>query len=133
MKLDHIALWTKQIEVMVDFYEKYFDGKADEMYVDEEENISCCYIIFTEGSKLELIQGPDIYEREHKITDRVLGYTHLAFDVGSKEKVDEITEKIEKDGYQVEKRPAFIVEWFYESAIIDPEGNIIEINCELRE
>ena len=131
MKLDHIAVWTNQLEVLKGFYERFFDGKAGELYEDTAENILCCYIYFPQGSKLELLQGPQIRERDHKKTDRAKGLTHLAFDVGSREKVDAITAEIEKAGYEIENPARMITDWFYESAVFDPDGNIVEINCDL--
>jgi len=131
MKLVHIAIWTNQLEVLKDFYERFFAGKAGELYEDITENIICCYVYFPEGSKLELLQAPHIRERAYKKTDRTKGFTHLAFDAGSKEKVDAITVEIEKAGYEIEKPARMITEWFYESAVLDPDGNIIEINSNL--
>jgi len=131
MKLDHIAIWTNQLEVLKDFYERFFDGKAGELYEDATANIVCCYVYFPEGSKLELLQAPQLRERHYPKKDRVQGYTHLAFDVGSKEKVDTITAEIEKAGYEIEAPARMITKWFYESAIFDPDGNIVEINSDL--
>lgn len=131
MKLDHVAIWTNQLDVLKDFYVRFFDGKAGKLYEDTPENIVCCYIYFPEGSKLELIQAPNIRKRNYSKTDRVQGFTHLAFDVGSKEKVDTITAEIEKAGYGIEAPARMITEWFYESAIFDPDGNIVEINSDL--
>ena len=131
MKLDHIALWTTQIEVLSDFYVTYSGGIADELYIDPQGDVSCRYILFPEGSKLEIMQANNIHERHNKITDRIVGLTHLAFDAKSKQRVDTLTETLRKNGYQIEKPATMITENFYESAIFDPDGNIIEINCTL--
>jgi len=52
---------------------------------------------------------------------------HLAISVGSKEKVDELTEKLRADGYTVAGNPRLTGDGYYESVVFDPEGNRIEI------
>ena len=55
------------------------------------------------------------------------GYIHLAFSVGSKEKVDELTEILKNDGYEVLSGPRTTGDGYYESCILGIEGNQIEI------
>ena len=52
---------------------------------------------------------------------------HLAFKVGSKEKVNELTEIFRKDGYKIIGEPRATGDGYYESVILDPEGNRIEL------
>ena len=56
-----------------------------------------------------------------------VGYIHIAFSAGGKNKVDELTELLENDGYKIISRPRTTGDGYYESCIIDPEGNQIEI------
>ena len=55
------------------------------------------------------------------------GLIHIAFSVGSKEKVDALTEKLKMDGYEVISGPRTTGDGYYESCIIAIEGNLIEI------
>ena len=55
------------------------------------------------------------------------GYIHIAFSVGSKEKVDELTVKIKNAGYDVVSGPRTTGDGYYESCIVGIEGNQIEL------
>ena len=55
------------------------------------------------------------------------GYAHIAFSAGSREKVDELTEKLRAAGYEVISGPRITGDGYYESCIIALEGNQIEI------
>ena len=55
------------------------------------------------------------------------GYIHIAFSLGSKEAVDELTERLKNDGYQVISGPRITGDGYYESCIVGIEGNQIEI------
>jgi lactoylglutathione lyase len=55
------------------------------------------------------------------------GYAHLAFSLGSKENVDELTARLNEAGYRVLSGPRTTGDGYYESVILDPEGNRIEI------
>jgi lactoylglutathione lyase len=55
------------------------------------------------------------------------GYIHIAFSVGSKEKVNELTNILKDDGYEVVSAPRTTGDGYYESCIVVIEGNQIEI------
>ena len=65
-------------------------------------------------------------DNDEKALNRT-GYIHIAFSLGSKEAVDELTEKMRKDGYSVISGPRTTGDGYYESCIIGIEGNQIEI------
>src|SRR5690606_40860453 len=85
MKIEHIALWTQHLERLKDFYITYFEGKAGNKYINEKKAFASYFISFASGARLEIMHKPGISsvtEEQHT------GLTHLAFSVGSKEKVD---------------------------------------------
>ena len=55
------------------------------------------------------------------------GFIHIAFSVGNKEKVDELTEILKADGFEVISGPRTTGDGYYESCIVGIEGNQIEI------
>ena len=55
------------------------------------------------------------------------GYAHLAFSVGSKQAVDELTAKLDEAGYSVSSGPRTTGDGYYESSIVAFEENLIEI------
>lgn len=124
MKIDHLSLWTKRLEVMKDFYLKYFDCEAGEKYENPAKRFSSYFITFKNGGRIELMNRTDIYERSYH---QLVGYNHMAIAVGSKTKVDEMTSRFKADGFMVGEEPRTTGDGYYESVIIDPEGNKIEL------
>ena len=55
------------------------------------------------------------------------GYAHIAFSVGSREKVDALTAELKADGYEVVSGPRITGDGYYESCIVVMEGNQVEI------
>jgi len=127
MKIEHIAIWVKDLEIMKDFYEKYFNGKSNQKYHNANKNFTSYFLKFKEGSRLELMNKIEITNSNNDFNNQSLGIIHLAFSVGSKVKVDELTETLRKDGYEIVGEPRMTGDGYYESVILDPEKNIIEI------
>lgn len=126
MKLEHIAIWVKDLEKMKDFYLQFFDLRSNEKYYNPKKKFSSYFLSFEEGARIELMHKPEISEFIEK-SNLKLGLTHFAISVGSKEDVGLITEKIRKDGYKITGEPRTTGDGYYESVIADPEGNQIEI------
>lgn len=127
MYIDHIAIWTENLENEKDFFLKYFDCKVDEKYINPFKHFSSYFITFTSGARIELMSRDDIREGRKGET---LGVTHIALNVGSREKVDELTKVLELDGRTIVSRPRITGDGYYESVVLDPENNIIEIMCQ---
>ena len=127
MKIDHLAVWTRDLEKLRDFYEKYFEAKAGKKYFNPKKNFQSYFLSFSSGCRLELMQMPDIPENTNDVYKQFSGFIHFAVSVGSKEKVDDLTEQLRKDGYEVIGEPRTTGDGYYESVILDPEGNRIEI------
>ena len=126
MKIEHIAIWTKDLERMREFYMNFFDLSSNEKYYNPNKKFSSYFLSFENGARIELMHRPDICEFVDQIGSK-LGITHFAISVGTKEKVDLLTEKIRQNGYKVIGEPRTTGDGYYESVIADPEGNWIEI------
>ena len=129
MRIDHLALWTFDLERIRLFYEKYFDAKAGLKYFNPKKNFESYFLSFTDGSRLEIMQMPGItpldsgYSKEKQHT----GLIHFAISVGNKSTVDSLTEQLRIDGYEVVGEPRLTGDGYYESVVLDPDGNRIEI------
>ena len=126
--LEHVAIWTRDLEGMKDFYCAYFDGKAGAKYRSKSAahpNFESYFLTFGDGSRLELMNRPQM-QREPKGQMRT-GYIHLAFSLGSREAVDALTERLRQDGYPVLSGPRVTGDGYYESCVLDPEENQIEL------
>ena len=126
MKIEHIAIWTLDLEKMRSFYLKFFDLNSNEKYYNPKKKFSSYFLAFKSGARLELMHKPDIAECIEN-SDPKSGLAHFAISVGSKEKVDSLTELIRRNGYDIVGEPRTTGDGYYESVISDPEGNFIEI------
>ncbi|WP_075341137.1 VOC family protein [Tenacibaculum agarivorans] len=126
MKIEHIAIWVSDLEKMKDFYLNFFEVSTNEKYYNPKKKFSSYFLSFKKGTRIELMHRPDISEFIEKI-DSKLGLAHFAISVGSKEKVDTLTELIRSEGHTVIGEPRTTGDGYYESVIADPEGNLIEI------
>lgn len=125
MKIEHIAIWTQQLEVMCAFYEQFFNGRSSSRYQNSQTGFTSYFLSFDSGARLELMQRPDI---SGVVSPREqMGLTHLAMSLSSQTAVDELTDKLQKAGYQVVSRPRTTGDGYYESVILDPDSNRIEL------
>jgi lactoylglutathione lyase len=127
MKIDHIAIWTKNLDKMRHFYELYFQGKSGEKYINPRKNFESYFIEFESGTRLELMEKLEINTKLHDDTENYLGITHFAFSTGNRQQVDHLTERLRTDGYRIIGEPRTTGDGYYESVILDPDGNKVEI------
>lgn len=127
MHIEHIAIWTKNLERLRAFYEQYFQARAGEKYVNPGKQFESYFLSFASGSRLELMTRPDITLAADDVETQSSGYIHLAISVGSKEQVDLLTGRLRQDGYRVVDGPRRTGDGYYESVVLDPDGNRVEI------
>jgi lactoylglutathione lyase len=128
MKITHIAIWTCNLEVLRDFYCRFFDANSNEMYTNPVKQFNSYLLTFETGEcSLELMHKPNLDHPVDQELKHESGLAHFAFSVGSKDKVDLLTEQLREAGYKVISEPRYTGDGFYESAINDPDGNIVEI------
>ena len=127
MKVEHLAIWTKDLEKIKEFYIKYFGMQCSDKYTNTKKNFSSYFLSF-KGSetRIEIMNRPDIEELERKHSTSY-GLTHFSISIGGKSKVDELTERFRNDGYKIVGEPRTTGDGYYESVIEDCEGNWVEI------
>ena len=125
MKIEHIALYVNDLEKTRSFFMKYLGAKSNEGYHNLKTNFRSYFLSFDEGTRLELMNLPEMQDQK-KVLVR-MGYIHIAISVGSREKVDAITEKLYEAGYEVLSGPRITGDGYYESTVLGPEDNQIEI------
>ena len=124
MHISHIAIWTENLEEMKDFYVKYFNGKSNNKYTNEAKGFESYFISFPSGPSLELMRKTGL---NAGICGDYLGYTHIAFKLDSEDEVDRMTAKLKAAGVPVAGEPRRTGDGFYESVILDTDGNKIEL------
>ena len=125
MKIDHMAMYVKDLEKTRLFFTTYLGGKSNDGYRNEKTGFRSYFISFDEGARLEIMNKPDMTDGEKTLTRT--GYVHIAFSMGSAERVDELTERLSSAGYEVVSGPRTTGDGYYESCIITVEGNQIEL------
>ena len=123
IKIEHLAIWVSDLEKMKAFYETYLNATSGDKYVNSKKRFSSYFLSFNGGARLELMKREDI---TNKSTES-LGLAHVAISLGSKEKVDLLTEQLRIDGIEIAGEPRVTGDGYYESIIKDPEGNLIEL------
>ena len=183
MKIEHVAIWVRDIDKVCEFYRKYFGGVVHPIYRNPTKQFTSRFVTFDDGARLEIMHRPDIcvernigtvtslqsdthrsanekmraffrfltsavFHVKHAIASvatgcshtgmtehehvghevsQHLGFTHLSFSVGSKEEVDRLTQQMSSEGTPIVGQPRTTGDGYYESVVLDPEGNRIEI------
>lgn len=125
MKIEHIAMYVNDLCAAKKFFVKYFKAVPNEGYHNKKTNFKSYFLSFDNGARIEIMTKPEITD-DAKQMNRT-GYAHIAFSVGSKDRVDELTYILKKDGYEVISEPRITGDGYYESCIVGIEGNQIEI------
>jgi lactoylglutathione lyase len=127
MKIEHVAMWTFDLERLRSFYEKYFNAIAGERYFNPRKEFQSYFLRFEGGARLEIMQMPGIVPGINTAEIQSTGIVHLAISTGTKENVDSLTERLRSDGYNVVGETRWTGDGYYESVVLDPDGNRIEI------
>ena len=149
MRIDHAALFCRDLEQMRQFFIDYFDARSNEQYHNLRTGLRTYILSFTEGStRLELMQRTEQRELSSSLewpsrdgrrqsqrpdaqdadpSQPAIGYVHLSFAVGSKKGVDLLTRRLADNGYTVTSGPRTTGDGYYESSIVGPEKILIEI------
>lgn len=125
MQIEHIAMYVNDLEKMKEFFVRYFGAEANDGYHNKTTEFRSYFLTFEDGARLEIMNRPNM-EDQNKGLART-GFVHIAFRMRSKEEVDRLTGRLKEDGYEVLSGPRTTGDGYYESCIIGPEGNQIEI------
>ncbi len=129
MHIHHVALWTHDLERLKEFYATYFGGRAGEKYVNPAKQYESYFVKFDSGAAIEIMQRPDIPLSRNDNNAQFTGYIHLSLAVGSNDEVDRLTKLLTGDGYRLVDGPRRTGDGYYESVVLDPDGNRVEINA----
>lgn len=128
MNICHVAIFTKNLEVMKDFYVKYFQGTSNSGYRNPVKGFSSYFVSFGTGASIEIMTKDEgLFEVER--TQICTGFAHIAFDLENHETVDRLTSRLKSDGFKVISDPRVTGDGYYESCVLDPDGNQVELTC----
>jgi lactoylglutathione lyase len=129
VRIEHVAVWTTDLDRLKKFYETYFGATAGPRYDNRARSFSSYFLTFAGGSRLELMSCPGLEPGRLSQSQHRVGYVHLALSVGSEAGVDALTERLARDGVKVVSGPRRTGDGYYESVVNDPDGNLVEITA----
>lgn len=127
MRIDHLAIWTANLEGLRNFYMHYFDASSNEVYHNHSKEYRSYFLSFGGDCRIEIMEMPRIPKSRNNPLKQYTGLIHFALAVGTKKRVNEITELMREDGFKIISEPRTTGDGFYESICLDPDGNRIEI------
>ena len=125
MKIEHIAMYVNDLEAARQFFSDYFGAISNDGYHNKITDFRSYFLTFEDGARLEIMNKPGMCDAEKGLAR--MGYAHIAFSLGSKEAVDELTERLKSDGYELISGPRTTGDGYYESCVVGLEGNLIEL------
>ena len=125
MKIEHVALYVNDLQAARDFFVNFLDGRSNDGYHNVKTGFRSYFVSFDDGARLEVMNKPDMTDAPKGLNRT--GFAHVAFSVGSKQKVDELTARLRESGYKVVSAPRMTGDGYYESCVVVIEGNQIEI------
>ena len=128
MTLEHVAIWTDQLEALKDFYARFFHGVANEKYTNEKKQFHSYFLTFQSGARLELMTMPGIPANNNdRVKAQHKGIIHLAFGVDTMQEVDEKAAELKAAGFPILSGPRKTGDGYYEFETLDPDDNRLEV------
>ncbi|KUP24068.1 VOC family protein [Paenibacillus sp. DMB5] len=124
MKIEHVAMYVQDLESAKTFFVTFFQAIPGELYHNPVTGLRTYFLAFEGGARLEIMNRPGM-EQENGL--KRTGLIHLAFSVGSKTRVDALTQELKQAGYTILSGPRTTGDGYYESCILGFEDNQIEI------
>ena len=125
MKIDHVALYVRDLEAAKEFFAAYLGGRAGEEYHNPKTGLRSYFLALEEGARLEIMTRPQVEPAAAALYGA--GYTHLSFSLGSRERVGQLTATLKEKGYPVISGPRVTGDGYYESCVLGSEGSQIEL------
>jgi len=127
MRIEHAALWVRDLETMKGFYLRFFGARAGDKYRNPRTGFESYFLSFESGARLELMWRADVTP-EPAPGERI-GFAHIAWSAGSRAAVDTLSLELQRAGFRVVSGPRVTGDGYYESVVLDPEQNRLEITA----
>ena len=130
MILEHVAIWTTQLEALKNYYIKYFDARPNNKYTNHQKKFQSYFLSFKSGARLELMTMPGIPANQNDTLQKQhTGIIHLAFGVNTMDEVNAKAKELETDGFLILSGPRKTGDGYYEFETLDPDNNRIEVTA----
>jgi lactoylglutathione lyase len=128
-RLEHVALWTDDLDRLAAFYARHFEAVPGPRYVNAAKGFESCFLDFGGGARLELMRTTTLAPARHEPGSHHMGLTHVALSLGSQARVDALTARLAAEGVPVLDGPRRTGDGYYESVVLDPDGNRVEVTA----
>jgi lactoylglutathione lyase len=129
MHIEHVAIWTTDLERCKQFYVSYFGAVPGAGYVNPTKGFESCFLSFSDGARIEVMKTTTLSLVTIEPGAQRMGLAHIAISVGSEQLVDALTQRLKGDGFPILDGPRRTGDGHYESVVLDPDGNRIEITA----
>ena len=128
MKLEHIAIWTNQLETLKSYYETYFNAQSNEKYINQTNGFESYFLTFDSGARLEIMSKPNIPNNQNDTIERQhLGLIHFAFEAPTMQDVEAKALELQGAGFKILRGPRKTGDGYYEFETLDPDDNRLEV------
>ena len=127
LRIEHVAFWTEDLERLAQFYSQYFGATAGPKYVNAAKGFESRFLNFASGARIEVMRSSSLNPLKAERGAHRMGLAHLAVSVGSRQRVEELTGRLKSDGFEIVDGPRQTGDGYFESVVLDPDGNRIEI------
>jgi lactoylglutathione lyase len=132
MTLEHVAIWTNDLERLKNYYVRYFGGVANEKYTNEETQFQSYFLTFKSGARLEIMTMPGIPANTNDtIVRQHSGIIHLAFGVDTIQEVEAKAKELLVDGFRILRGPRRTGDGYFEFETLDPDLNRLEVTTKV--
>lgn len=124
VRIDHVAVWVRDLEAMRAFYTEALGGASSERYQNPVTGFKSYFVSLGEGARLELMYRPGLLPSP---ADAAAGYAHIALALGSRDAVDGAVAALRRRGVPIDAESRVTGDGYYEAVILDPERNRVEL------
>lgn len=134
MTLEHVAIWTGDLERLRAFYIQYFGAVSNDKYTNVKNKFHSYFLTFESGARLELMTKPDIPDNTNdSVVAQYKGIIHLAFGVETMAEVEQKAIELKAAGFQILRGPRKTGDGYYEFETLDPDNNRLEVTTKYRD
>ena len=134
MILEHVAIWTKQLDALKDYYIIFFGGISNDLYTNEKKGFQSYFLSFGSGARLELMSMAGIPDNQNdSVEAQYQGIIHIAFGVETMAEVDAKAQQLREAGYPILSGPRRTGDGYYEFETLDPDNNRLEVTAKFIE
>ena len=128
MTIEHIAIWTNDIERLKSYYADNFNGTASAKYTNPKKQFESYFVSFGARARIEIMTIPNLAEEvEANSTNTRKGLTHIAFETETMADVNNKAKQLAENGFIITNGPRVTGDGYYEFETLDPDGNRVEV------